>query len=210
MSRHRDPKVVFVWAWLLCAGWALAAAAGEIYTWVDANGVTHYSETPPPGLGEGGVGRLAIPQGPSVAPSVGGDSDYRSMLEVARELEASRLAREDARLRQENARLRQQLQEEASRLDYGGEPDERYAYPVPYYLPYLSHRPLPGHPPVHRPPHFPPDGGRHVRPGHPRNLPQTGDPTVNRWLQRGRWGGAMGRSGTWGGGRSAGPALRLR
>ena len=27
---------------------ATAASAGEIYQWKDANGVTHYSETPPP------------------------------------------------------------------------------------------------------------------------------------------------------------------
>jgi hypothetical protein len=133
------------------------------------------------------------------------------MLEVARELEASRLAREDERLRQENARLRQQLQQEASRLDYGGEPDDRYGYPLPYYYPYYRpHRPHPGHPPIHRPPPFSPDGGHRARPGHPHNLPETGDPTVNRWLQRGRVGHAMGRYGAPARGRSAGPALRMR
>ena len=40
---------------LLCAAslWTGALAAAEIYTWTDANGVVHYSQTPPPqGQGE--------------------------------------------------------------------------------------------------------------------------------------------------------------
>ena len=32
----------------MALGLATAASAGEIYQWKDANGVTHYSETPPP------------------------------------------------------------------------------------------------------------------------------------------------------------------
>ncbi|HZH44631.1 MAG TPA: DUF4124 domain-containing protein [Lysobacter sp.] len=33
---------------LALAGLAAPAAAGEIYQWKDANGVTHYSDSPPP------------------------------------------------------------------------------------------------------------------------------------------------------------------
>ena len=32
----------------LALGAALPASAGEVYQWKDANGVTHYSQTPPP------------------------------------------------------------------------------------------------------------------------------------------------------------------
>ena len=40
-------------AWLAAALLALAlpAAAGEVYQWKDANGVTHYSDSPPPNQG---------------------------------------------------------------------------------------------------------------------------------------------------------------
>ena len=31
----------------LCLGLSAAAFAGDVYTWKDANGVTHYSQTPP-------------------------------------------------------------------------------------------------------------------------------------------------------------------
>lgn len=31
----------------LCLGLSAAALAGDVYTWKDANGVTHYSQTPP-------------------------------------------------------------------------------------------------------------------------------------------------------------------
>jgi hypothetical protein len=208
MTRQGDPKSAFLSACLLGVVWAVvgSALAGEVYTWVDANGVTHYSEIPPPGAGGGAVGRVDIPQGPSDAPPGPGadDAGYRGMLDVARELEASRLAREDERLRQENVRLRQQLQERASQLDYGGEPDARYGYPVPYYYPYYYARP------PHRPPPFSPDGGHRARPGHPHDLPETGDPTVNRWLRGNRVGNATGRYGAPAQSRSAAPALRMR
>lgn len=32
----------------LCLGPSATAVAGDVYTWKDANGVTHYSQTPPP------------------------------------------------------------------------------------------------------------------------------------------------------------------
>ncbi|MCF7221289.1 DUF4124 domain-containing protein [Marilutibacter chinensis] len=47
MTRPAD-----AWRALLCAGLlvaALPAFAGQVYQWKDANGVTHYSDSPPPG-----------------------------------------------------------------------------------------------------------------------------------------------------------------
>ncbi|MCC7247155.1 MAG: DUF4124 domain-containing protein [Lysobacter sp.] len=46
------PRTAFAAATLatalaLCLGPSAAALAGDVYTWKDANGVTHYSQTPP-------------------------------------------------------------------------------------------------------------------------------------------------------------------
>lgn len=44
MSAHARTAAAFVLALA-----ALSASAGELYQWKDANGVTHYSDAPPPG-----------------------------------------------------------------------------------------------------------------------------------------------------------------
>ncbi|RDZ27099.1 DUF4124 domain-containing protein [Lysobacter silvisoli] len=44
----------------LCA-LALPALAGEVYQWKDANGVTHYSDSPPPNQGNA-KSRLIVPK----------------------------------------------------------------------------------------------------------------------------------------------------
>jgi hypothetical protein len=44
---HRALRVSLI-ASALVLGAAPAAFAGEVYQWKDANGVTHYSQTPPP------------------------------------------------------------------------------------------------------------------------------------------------------------------
>ena len=53
MTGHRRPSLVRCLPWLGTAGLvvalALPAMAGELYQWKDANGVTHYSDAPPPG-----------------------------------------------------------------------------------------------------------------------------------------------------------------
>lgn len=48
---HRGRPLRLPLAALACAGTLLAlpAAAGELYSWTDANGVTHYSDSPPAG-----------------------------------------------------------------------------------------------------------------------------------------------------------------
>lgn len=52
MSNPNPPSTARRLPWLAAAGLALAIAlpamSGELYQWKDANGVTHYSDAPPP------------------------------------------------------------------------------------------------------------------------------------------------------------------
>jgi hypothetical protein len=56
MSGHRRPSPARRLPWLgtaaLLVALTLPATAGELYQWKDANGVTHYSDAPPPGKTE--------------------------------------------------------------------------------------------------------------------------------------------------------------
>lgn len=47
LPRSAFATAAFVTAAALCLGPCATALAGDVYTWKDANGVTHYSQTPP-------------------------------------------------------------------------------------------------------------------------------------------------------------------
>jgi hypothetical protein len=106
-------------------------AAGEVYKWVDTDGVTHYSESRPRPP-DGAVEAVAlVPQGASTYEV----PDYRAALEVARDIEASRLERERLRLERQKQSVEQaQTAVRRQREDYEA---GRY-YPLsPHYFGYL-------------------------------------------------------------------------
>jgi len=94
MNRWIVNRIVIV-AVLGCGG-PDPAMGVEIFKWVSPDGVTHFSEARPARV-SGNVESLQIvaPEPASSAPQ-----DYRSLLEVADSIEASRLERERLRLEQ--------------------------------------------------------------------------------------------------------------
>ncbi len=84
----------------LTAGFLLPgqAAAVEVYKWMDEQGIVHYSGSPPPEA----VTEFATLEFPNEydAPSES-ENHHLAMLQVAKELEKSRLAREKIRAEQE-------------------------------------------------------------------------------------------------------------
>jgi Domain of unknown function (DUF4124) len=90
------------------------AMAGEIYKWVTPDGVTHFSESAPEAaLASVEVIELEVAEPVQTAPR-----DYRSMLEVAESIEASRLARERLRLERRQWEREQRSQDASTGEDY--------------------------------------------------------------------------------------------
>lgn len=102
------------------------AAALEVHKWTDAQGVVHYSESPPGSTDIASVETFEV-QSEYKAPDQSTEEKYRSLLEVADALEKSRLAREEARAERE-ARAREQWQQ-AMAPAYAG---AAAGYPVGY------------------------------------------------------------------------------
>jgi len=80
-------------------------AADQVYRWLDADGVTHFSQRPPPP----GAAGVSVQQAPTYAAPPDPTADYWSVTNQAQRMEASRLAQEKLRLEQQ--RLRQELEE---------------------------------------------------------------------------------------------------
>lgn len=140
-----------------------ATAGGEqIYRWTGADGATHFSETPPD-VDPAGVEILeVVPGGRSLPPS----RDYQSVLDVAKDIESSRLERE--RLRLENKRLLLQSRQLRQSAMIPQEYDDDYRGVRLYYSPYYRYPPKP-----HRRHHYrrpvnpgPYSSHRYGRPGH--------------------------------------------
>lgn len=91
MSRH---PIVCTLLLVLCLLPALPgqAAGSRVYKWVDADGVTHYSQQPPP-AGAAQVEQLQLKSAPAVEPSPAADPEVKALQERVRELE-KRLAAE--------------------------------------------------------------------------------------------------------------------
>lgn len=180
-----------VWIGAVCAavvgGSEGLAQTMRVYEWRDPQGVTHFSAEPPdtsvvPRVRSMGSARQpGRNSGESMPP-------YLRWLEVANDLEASRLERE--RARREAAMEQQRLGIDRS----GGEAPPETPVPVYGYVPPRPYPCTPGYsgcPPPHavprvrRPESHPGGGPLPWRASSPRNLPQTGDPTVNRYLDPG-------------------------
>lgn len=128
-----------------------SSVAREIYKWVGRDGATHYSEQKPEGSEIAGFEALdvngAAPAG-AAAESAAGVADYRAALELARQLQADRLARERVRLERQALRLKQQA---ARREAQQTEDVPVYSYVLPYGA-------YPHRPPHRHWPKRPPDG----------------------------------------------------
>ena len=114
-----------------------AVAATEIYKWVTADGVTHYSESAP----ASGAPAVETVELVDVGPPAQTAPGYDAVLEVAKEIEAGRLERE--RLRLERDKLRQEQALAAAREQHQDFQGTSY-YPVfPYYHHYPGNHPRP-------------------------------------------------------------------
>jgi hypothetical protein len=102
-----------------------SAVAAEVYTWVDAEGVTHFSQLPPR---DESVQAQTIELAPT--PASAEPSPAASIIELANQLEAARLAREQAALDRQIAM--EQLSLEEKRIDtLAAQPAApTYYYPV--------------------------------------------------------------------------------
>lgn len=123
------------------------AFAGEVYRWVDEDGVHHFSqETPPPGTSD--VERITLPDDPSPAGETGEDPfNIEATAKRTAELrEEMNQRREAARERRQSAPQPVVIYQEAPR--YAAWPVwwDRPDYRPPYRPP---HKPVP---PIERPP----------------------------------------------------------
>jgi hypothetical protein len=125
------PRLFTLLALLMAASPVLG---GDIYRWVDEDGVTNFSHTPPedPALAT----RVPHLDNLSTTPPV----DVAALLETAASLEASRLAREQARATQRQA--------------VGVEPPRAETVPRVTHHPVLAH-PVPRKHPLLHVPHLP-------------------------------------------------------
>lgn len=132
----------------LSAALPLTASALEVYKWTDEQGVVHYSGSPPPESVD--MAALETFEVPSEyeAPAESKEDKARSLLKVAKELEESRLAREEARAERE-AQARDQWQRMLAppAYTYTGGYAAAYFYPQSYYPGF-------GYPHFGRFPHF--------------------------------------------------------
>ena len=131
------------------------AAADTVYTWTDADGVAHFSETPPADAVLE-TRRIEIETPPGIQSAV--DDEYFSVINQAERMQQSRL--ENERARTERLQAEAQIRKAAAEARAANR----------YYAPLWGSALWPGHRPGHRP----------GRPGHlpsrPGNRPSR--PTV--------------------------------
>jgi hypothetical protein len=134
---------------LLGLGLCPAAAAETVHTWVDDQGVRHFSQYPPADPDQ--PSRILELEPLSTAPEA--DDRLQSIRDVTRDLELSRLQREEQRAR-------------GTPPDYAEPPavEPDYVLPYPYFAPYP-----PAYPPYRpRPhPHERPEGNKPGKPSRP-------------------------------------------
>ncbi len=108
---------------------ATFAASVPVYKWTDAEGVTHYAETPPADRGAAAV-RLDVD---TVAAPEEKQTDYHAILEQANDLRQARLQREQQREAQRRAELQAEMSQAAA------EPEQEQST-QPVYVPIYVHR----------------------------------------------------------------------
>jgi type IV secretory pathway VirB10-like protein len=83
---------------------AASLAAGKMYRWVDADGVTHYTQSPPP---KGEATEIRKPPPPAISP----EEAQRQLAERQQRLEDAREDRELAKKKDQETTETQQLQD---------------------------------------------------------------------------------------------------
>ena len=152
MVRMQTTAATFIILLMLLSGHPVAA---ELYRWTDANGVRHYSNTPPPQDVEDAVLQEEIPHDPITDNQRRVREDAllqeRESAETHRRIEEAERKAEDAERKAEEAKRKaDQLEKELK------EKEDNRSYGV-YYYP----RRRPGHrPPGQRPPGHKPPGWR--------------------------------------------------
>jgi len=133
-SMHLFLRIIFFA--LLLAGLLAPVRAAVVHKWIDANGVTHYSDKAPPEV-QTPVTRIDLP------PSAKADSnnDYHSITNQWARMHRERLERE--RIELEQARLRAEQQPVKAEVVYVERPDTGTSfvgvYPVYRYLRHGHH-----------------------------------------------------------------------
>lgn len=103
----------------------VAPAAGEVFRWTDANGVTHFSDEAP-----ASVVQPVVLQVPEFSKPTDPASDYYSIVNQSRRMEESRMAREKL-LAEQMAKLEElRLERERIALEAERERYREYGYPV--------------------------------------------------------------------------------
>lgn len=127
MTCHR------IWLCLLLSATVPASFAADVsvYKWTDAEGVTHYAQTPP---GDRSADQIHLDV--ASTPQAQGTTDYRTILDQANDLERARLQREATRRQQ----LEAQRQIETQASSEAPPADIEQAPPQPLYLPVLVPR----------------------------------------------------------------------
>lgn len=137
-----------------CLALALPAHAGEqiVFTWVDADGVTHFSETPPQ---DTAIETYQIKLEPPPAAGPVQNADHYSVINQVQRMQQSRLESEKVKTERLQAEAEAKRAAAASQpyVSSGDDDSDRY-YPVyPAYPYYYGYRPgyRPGYKPGHRP-----------------------------------------------------------
>lgn len=151
------------------------ALAGPVYRWIDAGGITHFSETPPVDTAAT-VQVLELPPPPPYNP----DDDYYSVANQAARMEAARLERD--RVHAEQLRAEAALRQAQA----AAEPVQPPAPAEPVTIPVYTYRHF-RYPGYGSPPRVEPRHHRHSRrPLPPGAAPRPFDPRFNqpdRWLR---------------------------
>lgn len=145
-------------------------SAIDVYKWVDVKGGIHYSQIPPDNQ-PAGIKKVTLPV---TRPEPVEQASLQQTLDIARQLEISRLERERLRLEKRKVHIKRLQALQAEQASRG---DSRLSYGVPiYYRPFFGyphkphhHRPHPYKP--HKPHPYKP------RPGHTQGVqPVTSPP----------------------------------
>lgn len=153
-------------AGLCCLVLGLPVHGGEqvVFTWVDGNGVTHFSETPPEDTSLESF-EVRLEQAPAAGPAQ--DADHYSVLNQAQRMQQSRLEAERVKTERLQAEAEARRAATASQPTVVYEDDDTTGY-YPLYPYYYGYRPgyrpglRPGHRPV-RPAPLPEHGRGQVR-----------------------------------------------
>jgi hypothetical protein len=170
MTRHAGWLVIYL---LL---WSSHPAAADLYHWTDAQGVRHFSNTPPPEGADARVLLEEIPYDPETDDKRRAQED--AMLRESESAETQARLEKAERDAEEARRQAEAARRKADRLEKEMEErDDDRSYGV-YYPP--------RHPPGYRPPGYRPPG--HRPPGHRppgwRPKPELYDPTPPKpWQQ---------------------------